>query len=304
MWWMAGELDGDGSVGIYAGRLKVAIKKSVKSKTTLQHIQQLFGGDLHYCPAAKDTWEDQVFWTLHAEPARAFCSKIAPYVFLKRAQFEVAASITVGRTPAVACKEGREVSVQNGTELHLLISDPAVLIWTVRRRMAKAGGTPFQLGGWTVTCKPRLEVKKATQRAAEQLRELKQKEHDAITGPLPPPPYFCGFFEADGCVTLTGPNASVSVSQKYRSICDLLQAIYGGRVSRAEMEAATLGHMWRWAAHSKSARKFLEDVYAHAFEKREQMHLALSATKANWRKNKLEMDAMKGARKKKKQNAL
>lgn len=298
LWWTAGQIDGDGSVGIYAGRLKVVIKKSVKSLQTLQHIQRLFGGVLNFQAATKQTWEDQVAWILHAESARSFCSQISPYVMLKRRQFEVAAAITVGRNPAVACKDGRTVSVQNSAELLRLIHDAAISPEALRKQMARAKTTPFQLSGWTVTCAPPPTVKAATMDAAQLIKSLKQQEHAPHFGETPPAAYFCGFFEADGCVMLVGPNPRVSVTQKYRSICDLLQSTYGGGVIKVAVKNATLGHMWSWTLGSKAARLFLEAVHAHAVEKRDQMALALAANKENWLCNKRSMDELKGARKK------
>ena len=295
-WWVGGELDGDGSVGVYAGRLKVVLKKSVKSMTTIKRFRNLFGGSIVHSPAANEFEEAQAAWFLRAEEAQRFCKDIVPYTFLKREQFRVASEIIVGRTPIIATKDGVSKSVRNGTQLHKLIADPKILVWTVRRRIKTTA--PFKLGGWSVTQIDKQLVRQKLADARKQLMAMKQQEHVNITDP-PPAAYFCGFFEADGCVSITGPRSvRVGVSQKYRSICDAFASAYGGSVGSCAVKKSTLGYMWQWQASGDNARGFLRQVEPFAFEKKEQMRLALACNRENWQTNKAQMDAMKGKRKK------
>ena len=294
-WWVGGELDGDGSVGVYAGRLKVVLHKSVKSMTTIERFRDLFGGSIVHNPPANKFEEAQAAWFLRAEEAQRFCKAIIPYIFLKREQFRVASEIIVGRTPIIATKDGISKSVRNGTQLHKLIADPKILVWTVRRRIKTT--TPFQLGGWTVTQIDKEVVKQKLADAREQLMAMKQQEHVVITR-RPPAAYFSGFFEADGCVCIKGPNGlCVKVSQKYRAVCDAFAAAYGGSVGKYAVKKSTLGHMWQWQAYGYKAWEFLRQAEPFAFEKKEQMCLALGINKDNWQQSKAHMDAMKGRRK-------
>lgn len=295
-WWVGGELDGDGSVGVYAGRLKVVLHKSVKSMTTIERFRDLFGGSIVHNLPANEFEEAQAAWFLRAEEARRFCKDIVPYTFLKKEQFRVASEIIVGRTPIIATKDGISKPVRNGTQLHKLIADPKILVWTVRRRIKTT--TPFKLGGWTVTQIDKGVAKQKLVDARQQLMAMKQQEHAVITDP-PPAAYFSGFFEADGCVCITGPKGTAaSVTQKYRAICDAFASSYGGLVGSCAVEKSTLGYIWHWRASGDTAREFLRQVEPFAFEKKEQMQLALACSKDNWKANKLQLDAMKGRRKK------
>ena len=295
-WWVGGELDGDGSVGVYACRLKVVLHKSVVSLTTLQRFRDLFGGTIVHSPAANEFQEPQAAWILRTEPARQFCADISPYTILKKHQFQIASNITVGRTPIIATRNGVTKALQNGTQLHKLIADPRILQWTVRRRIKK--GADFSLGGWSVSKLDKADAKKRLSEARESLMASKHEEHVPVTG-HPPLAYFCGFFEADGCVCINGATSiNVSVSQKYRSICDALRDRFEGRVGNCLVAKATLGHMWYWRAYGDNARNFLRQVEPFGFEKRRQMQLALGVDASNWQQNKAEMDAMKGRRKK------
>jgi len=95
--WVGGHLDGDGSIGIYDGRLRVMVQKSVKAQKVVDRLQHFFGGSVIRNPSKHPTREDRVQWVLRAKKAQDFAAIIAPYTITKRPQFAAVAKLKVGR---------------------------------------------------------------------------------------------------------------------------------------------------------------------------------------------------------------
>ena len=301
-WWVGGQLDGDGSVGLYNGKLRTELAKSVKALTTVHRFRDLFGGTVFYTPARHEYEEPMARWMLHGEKARLFCQGIVPYMLLKKDQFGLVSKITIGCNPIVATKGDVTTALENGAQLHRLIANPKIQWWTVCRRIKTS--KPFELGGWSVTPLDKKVVKQRLSDAQQRLKSMKQADHAVITD-QPPVSYFCGFFEADGCIYIDGPRSRrVQVAQKHRAICDAFASAYGGSVAKYACSSSTSGFAWRWYACSDNALAFLKQAEPFGYEKRAQMQLALSANAGNWQTNKKQMNAMKGARRKREREGL
>jgi hypothetical protein len=85
--------------------------------------------------------------------------------------------------------------------------------------------------------------------------------------------YMAGYFDADGCVSvsLNGSTLSVKVSMSGRNepLCGQLNVVYGGGIDRSDSGTAT------WYAYSDNAKKFLIDIRPYLRYKKDQADLSL-----------------------------
>lgn len=241
---VGGELDSDGSVAVYSGRLIVLIKKSVKSKTLLEKYQSMFGGTVTLADQRSSNWEIQWAWCIRAEAARQFCKDIVSFVFAKRPQFELASTLVVGRTPLIAKRGDVTRAFCSFEELtnELQLGEAA----NVRRRFVK--NTTRLLQGWTIYRLDKASILAYRQEVDQKLRAMKNVPH--LPYPCPQDihlAYYCAFVEGDGTVAIRGPNQyHIAVSQKFRAVCDAFQTKFGGSVICTQQSGATLGHIWIW----------------------------------------------------------
>lgn len=295
LWWVGGELDGDGSVGVYQQRLKVIMQKSIKSSSTITRLFELFGGSIIKSPARSATEEDQVQWVIRSEEARQFCVHIEPFLFGKRPQFELAATLIIGRSPLIARKGTERKAFKTFSELaHFLQLDFSYD--TLRRRFQNSPNQDF--GDWSVTKLDKQSILLYRAEVEARLRQMKHVPHLPIlnVGSISLA-YFCGFIESDGCICILSANSvNIAVSQKYRAICDAFKDKFNGsRVIWLRHPQATLGGIWVWTL-SRNSKECIRSLLPYAFEKREQMELVLQVNEDNWRSIKKNLDALKGRR--------
>lgn len=99
--WVGGHLDGDGTIGVYNGRLRVMVQKSIKAQKVVDRLKHLFGGVIIVSPSKHSTREDRLQWVLRAKNAQEFAAVIAPYTVTKRPQFAAVADLRVGRVSKI-----------------------------------------------------------------------------------------------------------------------------------------------------------------------------------------------------------
>lgn len=267
-------------------KLRVTVKKANNSLTTILRFQQLFGGTTISIKAARAGWQDQTAWVLNGKDASDFCREMAPYTFLKRPQMEVAATFPIGRTPLQASQEGETILFSSCEDLckHIRATVSACSV----RRYLRAGKRC--INGWTIQKSARNEVAAAREAAGQKVKALKKQEH-AMLMTQPPDAYCCGFFEADGCLSIRGPQQQIaSIIQAHKAMPMAFQAKYGGKVYWQKLDAATLGGLWTWRKSEPSA--FYSALLPFSFEKRQQMEIALSKT--DWREANAKMGPLKG----------
>lgn len=89
LYWGAGLLDGDGSVGIYSKWLNlcVSVGKAENGYSSLYELKRLFGGIIVKNKDADEKGQATQSWVLNGVKALDFCKIIHPYVQLKKPQF-------------------------------------------------------------------------------------------------------------------------------------------------------------------------------------------------------------------------
>ena len=90
MWWVGGQIDGDGCVVVEKGSVCLCMGKAAKGKCALERMQALFGGYI-YNHSQATSKKQQVFqWRLRGAAAAKTCAEVAPYTTAKRRQLEIA----------------------------------------------------------------------------------------------------------------------------------------------------------------------------------------------------------------------
>ena len=275
--YMAGHLDGDGSVAIvlpsesrrHLGFVYVRIDKTVKNPHMLDWFVAKFGGKLkapRLLSQQRPNNSDTVMWQLEHSVAVEFSKLIAPHCHIKRREFDLA-----GRFPSDAVRRTalRGVKIVKGDVEHVFESETAAALFLHRDPNAVRSAMHRQglCAGWAVQehhLFTREQVKQLIEQIYWCLRFMKQIPDDPINGPLALP-YVAGLFDAEGSISITGNNGlSVSVSQKDPTIRIALEAQFAGRSN---------GVSW-YAPHS--GRPFLQLIQPFCIEKRQQVDLALS----------------------------
>lgn len=296
LFWTGGELDSDGSVGVYAHRLKVIIQKSIKSETTVKRMQDLYGGTIVHSASNSPNAEKKVSWIIRSEEARQFCEDILPYVRARRPQFQLASTLPTGRSPLIAAKGTETRSFKSfedlTRELHINITASSV-----RRRFLKRNVCKFE--EWTVSRLSKTDVLAYRSEVEEKLKNMKHVPHLAMPYPQRVHlAYFCGFAEGDGCFSILGANSvALAVSQTYSAIPHAFREKFGGsnQVFWTKSSKCRTGGFWVWNK-VRGARAIIEALLPYAFEKQKQMELILSSTPENWRSVKTELNKLKGRR--------
>ena len=86
-WWIGGQIDSDGSVGVYAGYgLKVTVGKAENGWTALDILKSMLGGNIIDMYEEKDNWQAMKMWYINNRTALEFCRIMQHYCFLKRPQ--------------------------------------------------------------------------------------------------------------------------------------------------------------------------------------------------------------------------
>lgn len=273
LWWVGGHLDGDGSIGVYDGRLRVMVQKSVKAATVTDRFRQLFGGSVIKVPSRHATREDLLQWVLRSEKAQRFAAKIAPYTVAKRPQFQAVAELCLGRTPFTATKDGLAQQCKNQQELSAIVGLKRNALW----KRFKKDWEQIVVNGWQVCRMDKAAIMRSRKDMEAMLKETKRAVH--IVSEDVSLPYIAGFLDADGHIGFNGRSVIVLLVQKHAGILKQIQSQYGGVLAKRNNGTRMNGECkecfsLRWTG--KSALAFLCLVQPFLFEKAEQAILVSS----------------------------
>ena len=218
--WAAGQLDGDGSVGLYDNRLRVMLTKAEKGWTALDRFQQLFGGIILKGHLVSDRHQWHRVWILREDEAFDFCQKMARYTVIKRREYELACTAPVGRTPFLIQKGGIEVLAKNMQAIQYVVGLKRCQLWRNFKQVEGMCGNGASqardertgrivINGWTIQ-----RLHKADIQDYRALKVLKTTPHDEIHEQLTPS-YVAGFIDAEGCIMLRKTTPLLTTSQKY-----------------------------------------------------------------------------------------
>ena len=282
LWYAAGQIDGDGSVGAYGGPatghgdgiLAVSVGKAENSLHVLKHLQSLFRGRIQKNRDSRQNLQATFSWVLTGQEAVKFCNLIRDYVQLKRPQFQLASS-----WDARPLKGKPFVLIHPSEES--IYYDSLTALWkdsrfqlTVRQaqKCVLKQVYPESLSDkeWMAVLIDKREISKAKKAIRNLLVDLKRTPHAKIDRKLPAA-YFAGIFDAEGTVCTHGLNGvQVSVSQKYKAICDCFLQHYAGGLTQSE-------RLFVWSvSNRKDAFSFIEDILPYSREKKPQLELVLN----------------------------
>lgn len=272
---MGGLFDADGCV--YAGdnTLVVSVTQAQKGAAAVHILQETFGGSVIDRCARISAHQNTRTWSVCGEGAISFCSIMHQYTFLKRDQLRLASCYPI-KTRSIPVSS-LDVST---LETHLFENyDAAISFFAARGKLlhkaaisACLHGKVKQHGGiiWKAVEKKE-DWKNTKQMIASQLKAFKDKPHRVILERLPDP-YAAGFFDGDGCFSLTPKGVHAHrIAQKYIAICDAFQKRFGGSVK------LTKEGYFTWNLY-KGGLAFVQAIHPFLRGKAEQGSLLLTIT--------------------------
>ena len=278
MWWAGGHFDGDGCITMHYGGICLGIGKAEKGMPALLKMQALFGGSItkqrKTLPAEwQPTWQ----WRLGGQEARGVCQRMIPYVHAKRPQFELAATMP----PETQCVQVVLSHKEEGTRRFASVCEAERELFMTGWRIRGWAKRKEDRGGWT--CKllvPDREAKRERiKEIDQQLKEMKQMEHQAVDQFLPDA-YFAGFIDADGCLTIKDGRPCLGVAQKWRQVLDAYATAFGGKVFTLMSEGR--GRVFSYALHGQAnVINAIQRLLPHLVEKKGQAEILLALTPSN-----------------------
>ena len=295
--YIAGQIDGDGSVGVYNGGLKVSVGKAENAWHVLFRLQDMFEGSIHISHKATDNHQAVKTWQLIGRSALDFCMVMQHYTFGKQPQFAKACEhpihdlrMMMWKPVMATSKTGQERMFGN------MYAATKVLPRTCVGSIAKCvkGVKHYNTCGgytWRALENPvKQEEVLARVKALElQLKAMKRIEHLPISVQLSLP-YIAGMIDADGHLKLPlKGGGTILVSQKYRAICDRLYMQLGGSVQADKM--------FHWVSSAADTRNIVSSILPYLLEKKQQAVLFLSANRVNVAEVRTLMSKLKGHQK-------
>lgn len=278
--WAAGQLDGDGCIGVYGSNgVVVTVGKSVKNIQTLHELQRLFGGFVNKVRDARGNQCEVHQWTTRGPAAQRVCQVMQSHLKLKKKQAVLATQYKSMTDRGNPIQVGDQVfRSEREFQVH------AGLIRSTVTRFVKCGKMP---NGDMITVLDKKKLKSDQQFVNTELRRLKTVPHDKINEDLPIP-YVAGFFDAEGCIEVSyTKTVRVSISQKHPAICEAFKSQFGGSVLKN-------GHRgWRWSKNT-GALQFLQQISAFSIEKLPQIFLVLNTKDFRSVENKQALSILKG----------
>lgn len=187
--------EGDGSInGNPQGGLSTSVGKALKGFSSLQRLKDLHGGRINRNAEAKDNTQETHSWVMAGV---AFCEFIAPYVQLKKPQFELAASY-----PTIDTKGNPCYAVQGDTRLFFAsVKDLSDHFKIPRRRANDWFNTDTYPPGledknWNIEKVDKAAIRAERKHIRSELMRLKHVEHTSINIDLPHS-YFAGMFDCE-----------------------------------------------------------------------------------------------------------
>ncbi len=283
LWYAAGQIDGDGSVGVYGdakcgqgdGTLTVSVGKAENGLHVLHTLQKIFGGRVNKKHDAYEDYQAMFSWVKTGQDAVDFCLLIKEYVQLKKPQFELAS--TYGRSirghsvPFILKHPTCEELYYDS--LTALCKDPRFKIPEKQTKTwIRENVYPKSLSdkAWKVSLVDKQKISDSKQTIKKELVRMKKVPHAEIEF-TPPAAYFAGIFDAEGLVSVQDFNGiNLSIPQNHRAICDALLQRYAGGLTRSEKNFA-----WK-VSNREDALKFISDILPYSLEKKPQLELVLN----------------------------
>lgn len=282
IWYTAGQIDGDGSVGCYGdiktghgdGFLAVSIGKAENSLYILQYMLKLFGGRINRNRDRHDKYQASFSWVLTGREAVKFCILIRDYVQLKGPQFQLASSWyprpLKGKPFILSHPSEESIYYDSMTALwkdsRFQLTERQAQEWVLEQTYPKT----LSDKNWTIVLIDKQKISEAKKAIRNQLVDLKRTPHAKIDRKLPAA-YFAGIFDAEGTIFVSDLNGiKLSISQKYRAICDCFLQHYAGGLTQSE-------RLIVWSvSNRKDAFSFIEDILPYSREKKPQLELVLN----------------------------
>lgn len=291
-WWVGGNFDGDGCVGLYkATNLAVVIGKAENAWHVLDRLQELFGGSIHLFHQETETHQAAKNWKLIGRSAVEFCKVMQKYTLFKRPQLALAATHPIDDLRIMIWKPVMATDPRTGAEtMYPNMWDaaqklPRVTVCAIVK-CARGDKHYNTCGGfkWQKLENPvkRTEVRDRVKNIAKGLKQLKKVEHEETDMEMPLP-FVAGLIDSDGTMSVTKfGKVRVSLCQKYPAMCNALQRQFGGAVRRRVtiLETGSVRKekiIWNWYGNSKSPQA-LKAIYPFLIEKKAQAVLLLQAT--------------------------
>lgn len=297
-WWIAGQFDGDGSIGVYPGYgLKACIGKAENGWSVLIIIQEMLGGNI--CDLAAETDKNQAsrIWYINNRTALEFCRVMRDYCFLKRPQI-----IKAFEYPA---DKMRLKNMQPVVALDIITKKPVQnfvsMLFAAKTLKTQTGHIAEVIRGKKPTCAKfkwaylenpvkRDQVDKHFKSLTKELKKMKHIAHEELLEEMPLA-YAAGFVDADGSIAFIGPEMTrnkISVGQKYRAICDAFRKQFGGSIWHNPEKPS-----FSWTAHGDNAQKAIVALTPYLKEKNNVIRLISQLKSDPEMKNNI-MDAIKG----------
>jgi hypothetical protein len=146
----------------------------------------------------------------------------------------------------------------------------AIEFYKMRKMRIKRGNMPDEERSYSNEAALLLKELKGQQVLQSDLDGLKTEGEDILS-------YIAGFFDGEGCITITKKNTASNISyflhcqisQKVRAVLDFLQLNLGGKV----IEDSHL--CFHWYMYSYKAREFLDKIKKYLIIKKLQAELAI-----------------------------
>ncbi len=275
--WFGGQFDGDGSLGVYNGYPVLSISKAKKGAHVLTCIQKELGGSITYQPAKGPNRQSSKVWRVYSHNACEVAQRLIPFVHIKKEQCELLSKFAPGLYPVMATKDGVRVKFHTRKDLASVIGVSASTLYAAWK---KCQGDVLQFRGYT------LENRKVANRQIEDaIKKAKQIPHSAINKLHPA--YTAGFFYAEGYVRLRRCLPQVQIKQKYKSVLQALQDVWGGQIY---LDSGC----YTWCIASKGAYTFLQIILPFLREKKNQVEMGLAATPNTFKTIELKLRQLRG----------
>lgn len=265
----AGNMDGDGCIIVGQHQcLTVALDKAQKSMNVLEFFKDNFGGNIYNKRTATEKSQSLHDWRLNGPKAFELINALKDRSYIKREQFQVAATFDMSYKLKIVAVKGDEVA-EFLTETACM-KTLGISVKHVRRLY----GTSETCKGWSLTKVYQDKAAVSAQRTGvdNELRRLKQVAHPPITVQLPFA-YCAGLFDAEGCVSIYNRSSwKIEVSQGYPEILFALKRQFGGSVFVSQKTARRCN----WQLYSGAGRHFLQGILPFLIEKKRQVELVLN----------------------------
>ena len=292
MQWLAGQVDGDGSVGVINKSKTpfITIKKAEKGSNALRLIERKVGGSLYKSGPEIGNFQAKYIWYLRGGQAVPLAKKLIPYLKIKRRQATAIAAWTsqYHRFSVLSYTQDREEEEDAYRCQDISMEEVAAIVYRTPRTILKCMRANKTCNGFVVTRESGTAVE--VQKEILSLKGLPDEAVDWLH-----PSYIAGFFDAEGHIKTQKSSLYATISQKDPAILRPIHRTYGGAIYSEKNRT-----MYCLTFCGPSARAFLMAIRQDVYEKRNQLELALQLNRDNWQELGPQMKAMRGCQLKKK----